>query len=133
MNELCEEAMTLGSTLEKLAGTIQDGLDKYAVGSPERQTQEQLFESSQLPQRLERLQRSVRQPCRATQSTHRVNRELRTICDDVDRLGRRTGLGKFMHSGSDAKAVADMKGRIATACQNFQVRCKIIDTLRHRF
>ena len=133
MNELCEEATTLGSTLEKLARTIQDGLDKYPVGSSERQTQEQLFESSQLPQRLERLQRSVQRTCRATQSTHRVNRDLRTICDDVDRLGRRTGLGKFMHSGSDAKAVADMKGRIATACQNFQVRCKIIDTLRHRF
>lgn len=59
MNELCEEATTLGNTLEKLARTIQDGLDKYAVGSPERQTQEQLFESSQLPERLERLQRSV--------------------------------------------------------------------------
>ena len=67
------------------------------------------------------------------QDADRAGSELRGVCAEAEKLGKRHSFSRIVRSSSDAKAVADMKGRIATACQNFQVRCKIIDTLRHKF
>ena len=59
MQGLCEETTTLGETLARLAQMIQDGVSAYPTGSPEQQTQEELFKSSELQMRVEVLERCV--------------------------------------------------------------------------
>ena len=56
---LYAEATARGETLRSLIEKIQEGLDEYPAGSVERQMQEELFRSSNLPDRLRRLQRSA--------------------------------------------------------------------------
>ena len=60
------------------------------------------------------------------QDVDRVGSELRGVCAEAEKLGKRHSFSRIVHSSSDAKAVTDMKDRIATARQNFQVRCLLV-------
>ena len=59
---------------------------------------------------------------------HLIPRELRAVYDDAVKLTKRTQLGRFLHSSSDAKAVSDIKEKIAVAHRNFQVSCRSIQS-----
>ncbi|TFK80315.1 hypothetical protein K466DRAFT_605443 [Polyporus arcularius HHB13444] len=107
---LCREAALLENTLEGLAKTIRTGLEQYPVGSPHRvQAQERVSGSgSKLHERVEKL----------------LN-DLRMICLEADMLKQRNYLAKFLHSATDAEAIAAMKDQMAAACQRFQMEGNI--------
>ncbi|TFK80121.1 hypothetical protein K466DRAFT_605599, partial [Polyporus arcularius HHB13444] len=104
---LREEIASLVNMLERLSKAVDTELpeDEYPAHSVERgRAKEDVFRSTGLAKRVETLAS-----------------RLEAICADADKLLKRNCFSRFLHSTGDARAITDMKDRIAAARQAFQM------------
>ncbi|RDX49106.1 hypothetical protein OH76DRAFT_1483330 [Lentinus brumalis] len=122
LKSLREEMMLLVNMLQRLAKVVDTELpaDKYPVDSAERdKAKEEAFRSTKLAERVAKLVI-----------------DLQAICGDADKLLKRNRFSRFLHSSGDARAITDMKDRIAAARRAFQmengvmIEDKVTDGLR---
>ncbi|KAI0690021.1 hypothetical protein C8T65DRAFT_817501 [Cerioporus squamosus] len=113
LSSLCNETTNLAKTLTDLAELIESKVNEYPAGSPERgRTKKEVFGSKELLKRVKRLQD-----------------ELRAICADADKLSKRSPVRRFLYSTEDAETITDIKNRISTARERFQVRYLSVITI----
>ncbi|RDX53984.1 hypothetical protein OH76DRAFT_1479063 [Lentinus brumalis] len=112
LNSLHEEITSLVNMLQRLAQAVDTALpvDEYPADSAERnRAKEDAFRSTRLAERVANL----------------VN-DLQAICADADELLKWNRFFRFLHSTRDARAITDMKDRIAAARQAFQIEDDVI-------
>ncbi|RDX49662.1 hypothetical protein OH76DRAFT_1483026 [Lentinus brumalis] len=107
LKSLREEIASLVNMLERLSKAVDTELpeDEYPAHSVERgRAKEDVFRSTGLAKRVETLAS-----------------RLEAICADADKLLKRNCFSRVFFSTGDARAIADMKDRIAAARQAFQM------------
>ncbi|RDX53989.1 hypothetical protein OH76DRAFT_1398269 [Lentinus brumalis] len=112
LKSLREEITLLMNMLQRLAKAVDTELpaDKYPVNSAERgRAKEDVFKSTGLVKRVDTLAR-----------------QLEAICADADKLLKRNRFSRFVHTTGDARAITDMKDKIAAARQAFQIEDDVI-------
>ncbi len=115
--------------LERLSKAVDTELpeDEYPAHSVERgRAKEDVFRSTGLAKRVDTLARCVSDNLslsmvRMLTCRCHFHSQLEAICADADKLLKRNRFSRFFHSTGDARAIADMKDRIAAGRQAFQV------------
>ncbi len=124
--------MLLVNMLQRLAKVVDTELpaDKYPVDSAERdKAKEEAFRSTRLAERVAKLVMCVpvwapsMRAAKMLTYQRDFHSDLQAICGDADKLLKRNRFSRFLHSSGDARAITDMKDRIAAARRAFQVCC----------
>ncbi|TFK84423.1 hypothetical protein K466DRAFT_602002 [Polyporus arcularius HHB13444] len=107
LESLREELKSLVNMLRRLAKVVDTELsaDECPAGSAERdRAKDNAFRSTRLAERVVKLAS-----------------EIQTICADAHELLKRNRFSRFLHSTGHARAITEMKDRIAAARQEFQM------------